>query len=76
MSTLLRNAPCHCGSGKKYKKCCGAQKKLSQRATLVKSTGASPLFFQQLSQFGQNDMARKKGVTSLDSTSSISKISQ
>lgn len=22
MSTLGRNEPCHCGSGKKYKKCC------------------------------------------------------
>ena len=22
MSKLKRNAPCHCGSGKKYKNCC------------------------------------------------------
>ena len=25
MSTIGRNDPCHCGSGKKYKKCCLAQ---------------------------------------------------
>ena len=25
MSQISRNAPCPCGSGKKYKKCCGAR---------------------------------------------------
>jgi hypothetical protein len=30
-----RNDPCTCGSGKKYKKCCGVQKKLAARNTTV-----------------------------------------
>lgn len=29
MGTVGRNAPCPCGSGKKYKKCCGKQKVVS-----------------------------------------------
>lgn len=35
-STIARNAPCPCGSGKKYKRCCGAA------ATLIVPPTASP----------------------------------
>ncbi len=41
---INRNDPCSCGSGKKYKKCCGVQKKLSQRnATVISSSSANSL---------------------------------
>ena len=33
---LERNAPCHCGSGKKYKKCCMAKStQISSRTAMV-----------------------------------------
>jgi hypothetical protein len=32
--TLGRNDPCHCGSGKKYKKCCMAKDEAADRKTL------------------------------------------
>ena len=35
-----RNDPCPCGSGKKYKKCCGTTKKLNERSTKVIEGGA------------------------------------
>lgn len=36
MSTPARNAPCPCGSGKKYKRCCLAPKKPKKPASPVK----------------------------------------
>ncbi len=30
-----RNDPCPCGSGKKFKKCCGVQKKMNMRSATV-----------------------------------------
>lgn len=36
MSTPARNAPCPCGSGKKYKRCCLAPKKTKKTASPVK----------------------------------------
>lgn len=39
-----RNDPCPCGSGKKYKKCCGMKKKLSARkANVISSTSKGSL---------------------------------
>lgn len=35
-----RNDPCPCGSGKKFKKCCGTTKKLNERAAKVIDGGA------------------------------------
>ncbi|MEM7175556.1 MAG: SEC-C metal-binding domain-containing protein [Chlamydiota bacterium] len=32
MTRCGRNDPCPCGSGKKYKKCCGQKKSLTQRS--------------------------------------------
>ncbi|MFC7372471.1 YecA family protein [Fictibacillus iocasae] len=34
-----RNEPCHCGSGKKYKKCCAGKDPAIATATAVKETG-------------------------------------
>lgn len=31
MSKIRRNEPCHCGSGKKYKKCCMKKDEEKQR---------------------------------------------
>ncbi len=33
--TLGRNDPCHCGSGKKYKKCCAAKDEAAHAAELA-----------------------------------------
>ncbi len=35
-----RNDPCPCGSGKKYKKCCGTTKKLNERSAKVMEGGS------------------------------------
>lgn len=35
MSQVHRNDPCPCGSGKKYKKCCGQKKGFTQRKISV-----------------------------------------
>lgn len=32
---IKRNDPCPCGSGKKYKKCCGSPKLSARKITLV-----------------------------------------
>jgi len=34
--TIGRNDPCHCGSGKKYKKCCEEKDEAKERAVLDK----------------------------------------
>ena len=38
-----RNDPCHCGSGKKYKKCCLAKDDASKSAAVSQSSPSSPL---------------------------------
>jgi hypothetical protein len=36
MAKVGRNDPCHCGSGKKYKKCCQPREEAAEHAELVK----------------------------------------
>ena len=36
MAKAGRNDPCHCGSGKKYKKCCQPKEQAAEHAELVK----------------------------------------
>ena len=38
-----RNDPCHCGSGKKYKKCCLPKDNASKSAAVPQSSSSSPL---------------------------------
>jgi len=40
MATVARNAPCPCGSGKKYKRCCGAN---PEEATVPRSRRIVPI---------------------------------
>ena len=40
MSEARRNDPCPCGSGKKYKKCCGLKSYLQKKTTTVLSSGS------------------------------------
>lgn len=42
MSKLSRNAPCPCGSGQKYKKCCGAPGKAPTRTLTAPILGIAP----------------------------------
>ncbi|MFW5700412.1 MAG: SEC-C metal-binding domain-containing protein [Cyclobacteriaceae bacterium] len=42
--SLSRNAPCHCGSGKKYKKCCLGKEKTGENKT--KNMHQNYLFFE------------------------------
>lgn len=46
-SKLSRNAPCPCGSGKKYKKCCGQQKTVSITSIIEKEIMALQVQFVQ-----------------------------
>ncbi|OGN61351.1 MAG: hypothetical protein A3F09_03655 [Chlamydiae bacterium RIFCSPHIGHO2_12_FULL_49_11] len=43
MTQPERNDPCPCGSGKKYKKCCGVKKGLTQRSIHILPSTPSPL---------------------------------
>ncbi len=46
-----RNDPCPCGSGKKFKKCCGSPK-LSARNIQVVKNGPAP-FLEKISELAQ-----------------------
>ncbi|MCH9620847.1 MAG: hypothetical protein S4CHLAM20_02530 [Chlamydiia bacterium] len=48
-----RNDPCPCGSGKKYKKCCGKQKKLASRGASVISSGGGGSLLDRIKAGGQ-----------------------
>ncbi len=43
MTKIGRNAPCPCGSGKKYKKCCLSEQQ-EKRPSPVKKQGFTPVF--------------------------------
>jgi hypothetical protein len=45
---LGRNDLCSCGSGKKFKKCCGMQKKLSTRETSVIASSSAPSLLERI----------------------------
>ncbi len=52
-----RNAPCSCGSGKKYKKCCALKSKLERmNATVLKTSSekGESVFQNQFSQIGRS----------------------
>lgn len=76
MNSPSRNEKCSCGSGKKYKKCCGAKKSLAQRTATVLPSGKSDIFIQRVAQFGQQDSARKEEAKPLDSATAISNPAQ
>ena len=38
-----RNAPCHCGSGRKYKQCCLAKDEAAEREKRAKEEAEAPL---------------------------------
>ena len=44
---VSRNDPCPCGSGKKYKKCCGAQKQKKFSASVISSGKGMHSFFSE-----------------------------
>ncbi len=53
MEKVLRNDPCPCGSGKKFKKCCEGQKKTRTFQVISsesKVQGISSLLFKKRSQ--------------------------
>lgn len=53
-----RNDPCPCGSGKKFKKCCGVQKKLAARnTTVMEASSASSLLGRISNSSGMNTLS-------------------
>jgi hypothetical protein len=46
-----RNEPCHCGSGKKFKRCCGMQPQVP-RSMESPSAGIIPAFYQPFAAHG------------------------
>ena len=66
-----RNDPCSCGSGKKYKKCCGVKKKISARKATVISGKSSSSLLGRIS-LGGSAIATAKG----DSNSLTNRISK
>lgn len=57
-----RNDPCPCGSGKKFKKCCGKEKKLSTRSASVISSGGAGSLLDRITAGG-----KMAGVTKVPS---------
>jgi len=65
MSTPARNAPCPCGSGKKYKRCCLAPKKTKKPSSPVKLVPV----FTELDQLSNSvyDLIRKNKLDEAES---------
>lgn len=83
MTQIGRNDPCKCGSGKKYKKCCGAPG-LGKRAQVISTSGASSLLG-RISQAGESlrqakgeEMEKNLNVTAINKrpTGTLDKISE
>lgn len=56
-----RNDPCPCGSGKKFKKCCGVQKKMHMRsATVITGSKTSSLLDRIGTSSGLNKDSEEK----------------
>jgi SEC-C motif len=49
-----RNEPCHCGSGKKFKRCCGVQPQVSVARPMIAgpNAGVIPSFYQPFAAHG------------------------
>ena len=60
-----RNDPCPCGSGKKYKKCCGLQKKLSSREASVITASSQGSLLNRISAGGAFASSSKEKSNSL-----------
>ena len=52
-----RNDPCHCGSGKKYKKCCEAKDEAKRHTVLEKNWEKSEKDFEKLKKEAQEKAA-------------------
>lgn len=61
MTQIGRNDPCKCGSGKKYKKCCGAPGMGKRTAQVITSSGNSLLG--RISQAGEAMRKAKENPT-------------
>ena len=71
-----RNDLCSCGSGKKFKKCCGVQKKLSARGTTIISSTSAPSLLERIkggSNDGEDRVSSLKERVSRLSTKEINK---
>jgi hypothetical protein len=40
--SIARNDPCHCGSGRKYKRCCQAKDEAAERKARAKAEAEAP----------------------------------
>jgi len=40
--SIARNDPCHCGSGRKYKRCCQAKDEAAEREARAKAEAEAP----------------------------------
>ncbi len=67
-----RNDPCPCGSGKKFKKCCGVQKKLNTRsATVISGSKASSLLDRIHASSGLNKDSEEQTISLKDRVSKM-----
>ncbi len=61
MSKAGRNDPCPCGSGKKYKKCCGAKSPVTRKTIeATKIAPSSQGLFQMVKQAGELHQMNKE----------------
>ena len=60
-----RNDPCPCGSGKKFKKCCGVKKQLKARNTSVIDASSSKSLLDRINLGGDLLVSQKSGEKEL-----------
>jgi hypothetical protein len=59
-----RNDPCHCGSGKKYKKCCNSKDEAARSAELAAEAAARASTAAEDQPAPQQEQGRKAGGVS------------
>lgn len=62
-NTIGRNDPCPCGSGKKYKKCCGQSGMGKHTATVISGGKTPSSLLGRISEAGASVQAAKKEDT-------------
>jgi hypothetical protein len=61
MDAIGRNDPCHCGSGKKYKKCCEEKDQAKERAQVEKTWSKAEKEFEKAKKDSESKSATQPG---------------
>lgn len=73
MTKADRNGPCTCGSGKKFKKCCGLPKQRKLSNASVISSGSLSSIFRNSIQKGEEEKGERSPIVERISAGAITK---